>query len=117
MEASVACFSDVADPRQDNIHHDLFEVMIIALCTMLCGGDDCSDMAEFGRARASQSGADEASRLGRNSVFANASTRKCQQKQRSDHSDPGLESDSCPAFSFFRPTSAHPQFRSAPFLL
>jgi predicted transposase YbfD/YdcC len=51
MEEFIACFSEVADPRRDNIRHDLFEVLIIALCTMLCGGEDCSDMAEFGRAK------------------------------------------------------------------
>jgi hypothetical protein len=51
MEEFIKCFSAVADPRQDNIRHDLYEVLIIALCTMLCGGEDCSDMAEFGRAK------------------------------------------------------------------
>ena len=51
MEEFTACFADVSDPRQDNVRHDLFEVLIIALCTMLCGGEDCSDMAEFGRAK------------------------------------------------------------------
>ena len=49
MEEFVACFSDVADPRQDNARHDLHEILLIALCTMLCGGEDCSDMEEFGR--------------------------------------------------------------------
>jgi predicted transposase YbfD/YdcC len=48
MEEFVACFAEVADPRQDNVRHDLHEVLIIALCTMLCGGEDCSDMALFG---------------------------------------------------------------------
>jgi predicted transposase YbfD/YdcC len=51
MEEFIACFSEVSDPRQDNVRHDLHEVLIIALCTMLCGGEDCSDMAEFGRAK------------------------------------------------------------------
>jgi hypothetical protein len=51
MEEFIACFSDVADPRQDNARHDLHELLLIALCTMLCGGEDCSDMAEFGRAK------------------------------------------------------------------
>lgn len=52
MEEFIACFSDVTDPRQENIRHDLHEVLLIGLCTMLCGGEDCSDMAEFGQAKA-----------------------------------------------------------------
>ena len=51
MEEFIACFSDVTDPRQENIRHDLHEVLLIGLCTMLCGGEDCSDMAEFGHAK------------------------------------------------------------------
>jgi predicted transposase YbfD/YdcC len=51
MEEFVACFSGVSDPRQDNIRHNLHEILLIALCTMLCGGEDCSDMEEFGRAK------------------------------------------------------------------
>jgi predicted transposase YbfD/YdcC len=51
MEEFIGCFLELADPRQDNIRHDLYEVLIIALCTMLCGGEDCSDMAVFGRAK------------------------------------------------------------------
>jgi len=51
MEEFVACFAAVVDPRQDNIRHDLHEVLIIALCTLLCGGEDCSDMALFGEAK------------------------------------------------------------------
>jgi predicted transposase YbfD/YdcC len=51
MEEFVACFAGVVDPRQDNIRHDLHEVLMIALCTMLCGGEDCSDMALFGEAK------------------------------------------------------------------
>ena len=52
MEEFIACFSDVSDPRRENIRHDLHEVLMIALCTMLCGGEDCSDMAAFGHAKA-----------------------------------------------------------------
>lgn len=39
------------DPRQDNIRRNPFEVLLIARCAMLCGGEDCSDMAEFGPAK------------------------------------------------------------------
>ena len=31
--------------------HDLHEIVSIGLCTILCGGEDCSDMALFGRAK------------------------------------------------------------------
>lgn len=51
MEEFIACFSDVCDRRQDNIRHNLHDVLLIGLCTMLCGGEDCSDMEAFGRAK------------------------------------------------------------------
>jgi predicted transposase YbfD/YdcC len=51
MEGFIACFSDLDDPRDDNARHDLHEILLIAFCTMLCGGEDCSDMALFGRAK------------------------------------------------------------------
>ncbi len=50
MEAFMACFSDLEDPRDDNARHDLHEMLLIALCPMPCGGDDCSHMALFRRA-------------------------------------------------------------------
>lgn len=51
MEEFVACFAGVVDRRQENIRHDLHEVLMIALCTMLCGGEDCSELALFGEAK------------------------------------------------------------------
>jgi predicted transposase YbfD/YdcC len=51
MEEFVACFAEVVDPRQENARHNLHELLLIALCTMLCGGEDCSDMALFGEAK------------------------------------------------------------------
>lgn len=51
MERFSACFADLEDPRGDNGRHDLHEILVIALCTMLCGGENCSDMALFGRAK------------------------------------------------------------------
>jgi predicted transposase YbfD/YdcC len=51
MEEFVACFAEVIDPRQENARHNLHEILMIALCTMLCGGEDCSDMALFGEAK------------------------------------------------------------------
>lgn len=51
MEEFVACFADITDPRQGNARHNLHEILMIALRTMLCGGEDCSDMALFGEAK------------------------------------------------------------------
>ena len=51
MEEFAACFADVIDPRQDNARHNLHEILMIALCSMLCGGVDCSDMPLFGQAK------------------------------------------------------------------
>ena len=51
MEEFIACFSEISDPPQENVRHNLHEVLMIALCTMLCGGEDCSDMEVFGRAK------------------------------------------------------------------
>src|SRR5450631_2965830 len=44
------CFEDLADPRTGNAgRHDLVEIMVIALCTALCGGQYASDMELFAR--------------------------------------------------------------------
>lgn len=40
------------DPRTGNAaRHDLSETLMIALCAVLSGGEDCTDMAEFARAK------------------------------------------------------------------
>jgi predicted transposase YbfD/YdcC len=46
-----ACFAELPDPRAANASHDLTEILFIALAAVLCGAEDCSDMAEFGRAK------------------------------------------------------------------
>jgi predicted transposase YbfD/YdcC len=51
MEGFAACFSELEDPREDNARHDLHAILVIAFCAMLCGAEDCSDMAVFGRAK------------------------------------------------------------------
>src|SRR5690349_308025 len=51
MERFVSCFAELEDPRDDNARHDLHEILVIAFCAMLCGAEDCSDMALFGRAK------------------------------------------------------------------
>ena len=48
MEEFVACFAEIVDPRQNNAYNDLHELLMIALCTLLSGGEDGSDVALFG---------------------------------------------------------------------
>lgn len=51
MEVFSAYFAEVPDPRAANARHDLLEVMFIALAAVLCGAEDCTDMALFGQAK------------------------------------------------------------------
>ena len=51
MERFAACFAELKDPREDNARHDLLEILLIALCAMLCGAEGCCDMALFGQAK------------------------------------------------------------------
>jgi predicted transposase YbfD/YdcC len=48
MDGLIACFAELDYPRTGNAgRHDLLEMLVIALCTVLTGGEDCTDMAEF----------------------------------------------------------------------
>jgi len=48
MDGFGACFEGLEDPRTGNAgRHDLLEILMIALCTVLCGGQSAVDMAEF----------------------------------------------------------------------
>jgi hypothetical protein len=52
MEEFEAIFEDLADPRTGNAkRHELLEILAIALCTVLSGGETCADMALFGRSK------------------------------------------------------------------
>jgi len=45
---------EIGDPRRvcyGNLRHTLEEILIIALCTVVCGGEDFVDMEDFGRER------------------------------------------------------------------
>jgi predicted transposase YbfD/YdcC len=45
-------FEGVSDPRHRNAtRHDLHEMLMIALLSVLCGGDGCHDMSLFGRSK------------------------------------------------------------------
>ena len=50
MDRFMACFGEVEDPRALNRRHDFLEVVFVALAAMLCGAEDCTDMAAFARA-------------------------------------------------------------------
>lgn len=48
----VAHFAEVADPRMDRRkEHDLVDVLVIAVCTLLCAGETYNDMEDFGKAK------------------------------------------------------------------
>src|SRR5512135_2533178 len=44
--------SEVPDPRIDRRRdHDLVDVLVIAVCTLLCAGESFNDMEDFGKAK------------------------------------------------------------------
>src|SRR5882757_5591347 len=52
MDAFEACFAELEDPRTGNASlHNLYEILIIALCTVLCGGQTAVDMGLFAKAK------------------------------------------------------------------
>jgi len=47
MEGLISCFDGLKDRRACNARrYDLLELLVIAQCTFLCGGESCVDMAE-----------------------------------------------------------------------
>jgi len=52
MPPFVAHFADLPDPRIDRTKlHALLDILVIALCTVICGGEGWEDMSEFGHAK------------------------------------------------------------------
>ena len=52
MEQFAECWEGLEDPRTGNAGlHDFHELLMIALCTVLCGGQGAVDMALFARAK------------------------------------------------------------------
>ena len=52
MEEFGACWEGLEDPRTGNAAlHDFHDLLMIALCTVLCGGRNATDMAEFTKAK------------------------------------------------------------------
>ena len=45
-------FADLPDPRAANVRHRLPDVMVIALCAVICGADGWDDYEEFARCKA-----------------------------------------------------------------
>ncbi len=44
-------FSQVKDPRRHHVEHLLVEIIIIAICAVICGADSWVEVAEFGKAK------------------------------------------------------------------
>jgi predicted transposase YbfD/YdcC len=52
LEQFSACWEGLEDPRSGNAGlHDFHELLMIALCAVLCGGQGAVDMALFGKAK------------------------------------------------------------------
>jgi hypothetical protein len=52
VEQFVACLEGLDDPRTGNAgRHDFYEMLMIAFCTVLCGGQSAVDMALFAGAK------------------------------------------------------------------
>jgi predicted transposase YbfD/YdcC len=52
LEQFAACWNGLDDPRSGNAgRHDFHELLMIALCTVLCGGQGAVDMEEFAAAK------------------------------------------------------------------
>jgi predicted transposase YbfD/YdcC len=51
-QSLIAHFGDLSDPRINRTKdHDLIDVLVIAICTLLCGGETFNDMEDFGLAK------------------------------------------------------------------
>ena len=47
-----ACFGDIADPRVvGRCDHKLVEIILVAVCAVLCGAESWSEVEEFGNAK------------------------------------------------------------------
>src|SRR5271163_3828800 len=52
LEPFVACWEELEDPRSGNAAlHDFHELLMIALCAVLCGGQSAVEMALFAKAK------------------------------------------------------------------
>jgi DDE_Tnp_1-associated len=44
-------FAELTDPRRREVTYPLINVVVIAICAVICGGDDFVAIADFGKAR------------------------------------------------------------------
>lgn len=52
MEHFLTCWQELDDPRTSNASlHDFHELLMISLCSVLCGGQTAVDMALFAEAK------------------------------------------------------------------
>ena len=52
MDQFIGCWEELEDPRTGNAAlHDFHELLMIALCAVLCGGQSAVDMALFAAAK------------------------------------------------------------------
>jgi len=52
LDRFIACFEELDDPRTGNAAlHDFYELLMIALCAVLCGGQGATHMARFAAAK------------------------------------------------------------------
>lgn len=48
----IDCFQHLPDPRVDRTkRHRLIDILVISICTLLCGGESFNDMEDFGNAK------------------------------------------------------------------
>jgi predicted transposase YbfD/YdcC len=47
----VRFFSDLPDPRAHNVIHRLHDILVIAICAVICGADGWAEVEEFGRSK------------------------------------------------------------------
>jgi hypothetical protein len=51
-QSLIAHFQDLPDPRVNRTQdHDLIDILVIAICTLLCGGETFNDLEDFGLAK------------------------------------------------------------------
>jgi predicted transposase YbfD/YdcC len=45
----ISCFSIIKDPREENKRHKLIDIIVIAVCAIICNADSWAEIALFGR--------------------------------------------------------------------
>lgn len=51
MASSISIFDDIPDPRAPNARHRLGDILVLAVASVLCGGETCVDFAQFARSK------------------------------------------------------------------